>query len=651
MALSRFSCVLTALLLSLSLYAQSAIVGYWRFEEGPADTAPSAEGALLDSTGNGLLGDARMNTGGLDSAWYRTDVPVAIVPATGASNALSFDFLGNAEPAPRDHVRVATFRNPTLLTPRDAITLECYAKFDKLPGASEGNEFQLVNKWGGVGSKQWVLKLRSDGKLMWSVSTNGSSGAGNAVDALGTSTLTSSQWYHIAATYDGQTARLYLDGVQDGTASFAAPQQIHNSGPNMLFGTNQGASPGALDGHLDEMRMSNTALEPHEFLNVSPAATTVRNPGAEQGTGDGATSRVDEWVTLPGHAPLRRSSGIVSLTPHSGSYFFYGGPAPLTGGYQELLLPVPGFDLLAANGLASGYVSGWFSSDATWGGSPDAAKLEMQLLDAGGNVLDTISTGLQSLANWNLVEADGPVPAGTAKARVQLIMQRSHGTNNDGYVDDVDAGFALPTSTANLLVNGDAEAGDITGWTLVAPGVNRDFSAATQVGAPPSNLIGPHDGDFFFEAGQSDTSQVYQDLDVSQYAPTIDADLAFGVLDLWMSNNGSSAGADIPNALLYYFDAVGSQIGDPVSTTFVPAAENIGSSVFGVWEEYTIGGYLPAGTRSVRVFLDGHYNGGTQVDAFFDDVDYRLYLVPEPTSALLLGLGLAAIARRRRRKR
>lgn len=652
---SRCLCLLVVVSVAASLPARATVVGYWRFEEGPQDyspTGPGAEGYILDSSGNNFVGDARMNPGGQSSGIYRSAVPVANVPMTGQANTLSFEFEGVAEGTPqRDHVRVAQAQNLALLNPPDALTMEFWATFDKLPGdPGEPSEYQIVNKWGGAGSKQWYLKLRNDDKLMWGISRNGQSGAGNAIDVIGNTTIVTGQWYHIAGTYDGQTARLYVDDVQDGSASFATPQQIHGLGPNMLFGTNQGASAGALDGHLDEMRMSNTALLPHQFLRTLPATVSVRNPGAESGTGDGAASRVDGWATIPGDAPVRRSSGIVSIAPHSGSYFFYGGQTALAGAYEEVLPPVPGLSLLAANGLANAHVGGWFASAIPWEpGNPDAARLEMQLLDAGGAVLGTLSTGPQlgssTAPYWEFVQVEGPVPAGTATGRVRMIIERGSGTNNDGYLDDVSAGFSVIRHTGNLLVNGGAENGDTSGWTDTSP----FFEAVTQHPGPPGAVVLPHSGAYFFRAGANAANQMYQDVDVSSYAGPIDEGLAFGLLDLWMTN--ATQNDDQATVDLQFLDGLGVLLGSATTgpqTDFPPYQG--GTGPFGSWAEFALGAFLPLGTRSVRIVLDATRLGGTNNDAYFDSADFRLYFTPEPTSAILLALGIVGLARRRRRR-
>lgn len=74
-------------------------------------------------------------------------------------------------------------------------------------------------------------------------------------------------WHHVAATYDGTTWRLYLDGVLDGE-SVAKAVPRHDSIQHFGLGAaynSTGAAAGGLHGALDEVRVYSRALEGAEL--------------------------------------------------------------------------------------------------------------------------------------------------------------------------------------------------------------------------------------------------------------------------------------------------------------------------------------------------------------------------------------------------
>ena len=159
--------------------------------------------------------------------------------------------------------------------------------------------------------------------------------------------------------------------------------------------------------------------------------------------------------------------------------------------------------------------------------------------------------------------------------------------------------------TSNLLINPGAEDGDLTGWVAVS----GDFKTSAD-GAFTSS----HTGGWFFWAGNASSSRMRQDVDVSAYTSEIDA----GALSYDFSGWGKGFSAqpgDTHQFTVQELDNVGSVLAT-WSTT--PAGGN--SS----WVEYTHTKTLEAGTRTLRVRLDGSRSAGASCDAYFDDMSLIL---------------------------
>ncbi|HEX2808675.1 MAG TPA: LamG-like jellyroll fold domain-containing protein, partial [Kineosporiaceae bacterium] len=101
---------------------------------------------------------------------------------------------------------------------------------------------------------------------------------------MGTTTLVTGTWYHAAATYDGTTFRVYLNGVQENSVAVANGPGTGSTHPAAL-GTaldTTGATGGFFDGVLDEVRIWNVARSASQ---ISTAMTQ------ELTSGSGLTAR------------------------------------------------------------------------------------------------------------------------------------------------------------------------------------------------------------------------------------------------------------------------------------------------------------------------------------------------------------------------
>jgi len=123
-------------------------------------------------------------------------------------------------------------------------------------------------------------------------STGGTLGLNHPVS--GTTVITSNVWHHAAATYDGQTWKLYLDGVQDGTLTLAVPRPPRSDSiQHAALGTamtSTGAAAGYFQGILDEARIWNYArtqsdIQASKDVEVQRAGGLIGRWGMNEGTG------------------------------------------------------------------------------------------------------------------------------------------------------------------------------------------------------------------------------------------------------------------------------------------------------------------------------------------------------------------------------
>lgn len=102
-----------------------------------------------------------------------------------------------------------------------------------------------------------------------------------------------SNWHHIAATSNGSTLRLYVDGTEVDSESLAGSpaNTVHPLILGGLAGGGQftGAAPGTLSGSIDELRISDTVRGSFQTTPYSTGYETVRLASAVH------TSGVEKW--------------------------------------------------------------------------------------------------------------------------------------------------------------------------------------------------------------------------------------------------------------------------------------------------------------------------------------------------------------------
>ncbi len=266
----------------------SGTVAYWSFEEGTANThvpyAPATAGqyagTITDHSGSGN----HLSVWAANWHWYRPLVPAATTPRTGAPNTLSIQNANNFPAISAIGTSLTTW------SPR-AWTLEAAIRPDD---ATNGFQTFLGRDSRGTHAGDPALAA-----LYFAITPQGGlrilfiDAAGNAWNLTSpANTMQDGKWHAVAATSNGSTLSLYRKNLTDGDASYTLLGTLDISAsadPALTTGAGDGGdwdagvftvarglyNGGHTDrffGHIDDVRLTDGALAPADFLYSAPPA-------------------------------------------------------------------------------------------------------------------------------------------------------------------------------------------------------------------------------------------------------------------------------------------------------------------------------------------------------------------------------------------
>ncbi|WP_218931926.1 LamG-like jellyroll fold domain-containing protein [Adhaeretor mobilis] len=262
---TRIAAIAACLWLSASLATAqditSNLVGHWKLDEtsGTSAADSSGSGRTGSLTGSPSWTSAGQIDGGLDfettDGVDRVDIP-------------AFDVSGSN------------------------LTLSAWVKIE-----TPLNDSRVITKSEGTAASQqtWCMSVDETGEFDFRVTAGG---VWRRLQVPGV--VATNQWYHLAATYDGTTMRVYVDGAQVGSQTHSPGGAIDAAPTRAIALGDSPAGARPLDGVLDDVRVYERTLSGADIAALaSPSATTyyVRTDGSNSNSGTGMAAG-EAWATV-----------------------------------------------------------------------------------------------------------------------------------------------------------------------------------------------------------------------------------------------------------------------------------------------------------------------------------------------------------------
>jgi len=184
------------------------------------------------------------NTGGQDLNYTITLEPLG-------KTALSLDGAG-------DYINIL---NSATLNPDTAVTIEAWVYLNQ-----SSNEYIVAKEYSSMGT--YRLFVNGSGKYQFMLNTNRS--------VISVSDANTDTWEHVAASFDGTTMRLYINGLPDAEQVFDE-FTVNSNTANLRIG--RSFANEYLDGKVDELRIWDTERNIYEIQAMKDQSLTGNEAG------------------------------------------------------------------------------------------------------------------------------------------------------------------------------------------------------------------------------------------------------------------------------------------------------------------------------------------------------------------------------------
>ena len=215
---------------------------------------------------------------------------------------------------------VSTATSPTITSD---FTLSVDVRWDGTMGYGVAASRPISDVATTLGSMTGVAIGLADGKPVLALKAGA---AGENRVLAGATALTAGRWYTVSATYDGTTIKVFIDGVQDGSQTYATDVDLSLAQNKWVFGrefalsTNSDLKARGFHGDIDNFVISSgvypaslTTLANYTFSEG--AGTTTADATAGGRTGTLSTNNPPTWVQGSDPLPLTYVSSVPGVAP------------------------------------------------------------------------------------------------------------------------------------------------------------------------------------------------------------------------------------------------------------------------------------------------------------------------------------------------
>lgn len=281
---SNWRCLTVAFVSIVTTTASADTLAWYHFEEKDAgERATCAADAIIDMSAHGKHGTVvSLNhmTEGTDASLAPTYIiprcaHTILDPVSGESRsnpaAFNFDAIGTAASQTGAVVKVSDFFPNG--TPFGSVTVEALVCTS---GGSYDSFAPIIGLWSSADScttEYWSLMMNSEGQIATRFDWNISDGSQYS---RGRHRINDGQWHHIALVHDGTTdykdgkisVHIYVDGELDADYSWTASKSKTYKNTPLYIGGYTKRAGRIFNGFIDEVRISDQALAPEQFLSI-----------------------------------------------------------------------------------------------------------------------------------------------------------------------------------------------------------------------------------------------------------------------------------------------------------------------------------------------------------------------------------------------